>query len=294
MTWTVTGTTKPVYLKLENPNSATGELAGGNVQTVVTSGGSRNKVSRKVTGLQPGAFGIIVTFAKSENPKQIASAFRKAMKRLAAETTRGAKRLHVRSERSPARLTVSLEEVLALLDHIEAELTNELPYLEMAPFRDAAAELLDEVRSEVKAAKLSQHNRSNGILLAANRVPGTPLEAPRARTWLDRVAEFFRDKINREPLDTICIVTIPDSGANVLVYPRSLPADRHTTTSSGRLSLYLGRYVYEIRRNGYLPGTGEVNLLLSPERVLECPLARIAGDSSACRPLGEPVEKRCR
>lgn len=277
ITWTVLGTTKPVHLSLRNANPESGSLQGGEVQTVTTSGGKRNTVTRKVTGIQPGVFNIDAKFAASERPKDIVSAFRKETKRIAEKTRRAAKRLRVRDGR------VQIEELVAVLDSIRTDLTNALPYLEMAPFRDAAAELLDDVQREAEAEQQAR----GAFVLVAQRAPDARIAAPRARSLLERIAEFFSGNGSRSPLGTICVVTVPD-GADVSLHPPSIPDDVHSVRATSRLTLYLGKYAYAITREGYARSTGVVHLLTSTERVFECTLPH------PCTQLAEPVEKYCR
>src|SRR5213592_3258791 len=53
LTWTVTGTTKPMPVRLSNQRPDIGSLEGGDEQTAMSSGGKRNTVKKSFTGLAP-------------------------------------------------------------------------------------------------------------------------------------------------------------------------------------------------------------------------------------------------
>jgi hypothetical protein len=71
----------------------------------------------------------------------------------------------------------------------------------------------------------------------------------------------------------------------VVLYPASFPSDTHAGRSSARLTLYLGRYVYEIARDG-VAYKSSLNFLVNPYRVLKCDLR----DRPGCNLVDEPLE----
>lgn len=298
-TWTVTGTSEPVHLRLSNSSPGVGSLEGGDTQTAVTSGGSPNAVSRLVTGLTSGSFRVAVEIDEPpdssddrEYPQLIAVVFQRELKRIAAQTEAAAQELHVERTDSATPPTVRRDDVLHLLDHVESELSEALPFPELAAFRDAASELIEELRREAMTSTISARSmRTERIRFVAND-SGEParLDEASARSLLSRLIDWLESNGGASPLRTLCIVTTPEDGAAVKMYPRSLPSDWSAVTSRSRLTLNLGRYDYEIQRRDYLPSKGSINLLTNPEQVFECPLARRAGDPTACKLLAQSVE----
>jgi hypothetical protein len=282
ITWTVSGTDKPLRLFLRNTNRESGVLDGGNVQTATTSGGKMNVVSRKVTGLAPGSFGVAVEVDAEHdtlNPKDLAVKFRSELLRIASQTKKAARRLP--AERSFVRTA----DVIALLDQALDDLERSLPYPELAAFRDAAAELVDELRREVIEKSVAHRQRYDTVVLVRQGAPPAGrMAANEARSLLSRFVDWLTNGARVSPLRTVCVVTEP-TGANVLLYPSSFPAERNETRSIGSLTLYLGVYVYEIEL-GQRKSKGTVNLLKQTGSVLEC-----LGDPSKCDLTNPPREK---
>ncbi len=282
ITWTVTGTREPVRLILNNRNSASGLLEGGNVQRATTSGGKKNVVSRKVTGLAPGSFYVAVEVDAAHdtlNPKDLAVKFRSEVLRVASQTRKSARRL-------PAQdFFVRTADVIGLLDHALDDLDRSLPYAELAAFRDAVADLVEELRSEAIGKSVARRQRHEAfVLVRQGAPPAGRMPAKEARSLLDRFVDSLTSGTRVSPLRTVCVVTEP-TGANVLLYPSSFPTERNETRSIGSLSLYLGLYVYEIEL-GQRTSKGTINLLKQPGSVLHC-----LGDPSKCDLTGPPLEK---
>jgi hypothetical protein len=283
MTWTVTGTLKPVRLFLENKNPLSGVLEGGNVQTATTSGGRENVVSRQVTGLAPGIFDIAVevdTEHETLNPKDLAVKFRSELLRIASQTKKASRRLQT-EERSFVRTA----DVIALLDQAYDDLQRSLPYVELAAFRDAAAELVKELHREAMEKSVAGRERHDAVLLVRQEAPPAGrMPAKEAHSLLDRFVDWLTNGARLSPLRTVCVVTEP-TGANVLLYPSSFPAERNETRTIGSLTLYLGLYVYEIEA-GQRKSKGTINLLKDRGSVLEC-----LGDPAKCDVRDLPREK---
>lgn len=274
LTWTITGTHEPMWIRLNNTTPGVGTLDGGEAQRAVTSGGEPNAVSRSVTGLAPGTFGVIAEVEEplsaredQEYPRLIAETFRRELRRVADAAEAASREVQGR------------EGLLALLNGVESDLRRSLPFPELAAFQDALAEKLDRLR---RNATDSARGRGVYYLVADDA----------EQSVLAGFVQWLRDLADTSPIRRICVVTDP-TGADVKLYPASFPSDFQTTRSIGPLTLFLGRYAYEITRTDYVKSTGFVNLLRNAEQVVECPLVRTAGDPSACRLVAELSTERC-
>ena len=273
MTWTITGTTLPVRLTLTNPYAETATLERGNRQTVTSSGGAKNVVSRKVTGLSQGQFNVEVEIVGiRDDPKVVADAFRRELRRIAAETKTEAKHLSV--HRDGGQRTIAATDMLALIDRVQQDVVKSLPFDDLAALRDGVAALLAELRRDVVRMTIARR-RANAILL----VQDPPSSAqPRvrekdARSTIGRLIDFLSDLGGKSPLRTICVVSMPESGAVVAVYPASFPSGGDKVTSMAPMTLYVGQYLYEVTRSGYPAFKGTIDLLTKPGDMLECSLS---------------------
>lgn len=292
LTWSVIGTTDPVRMIVKNYSPDIGKLNGGDTQTVTTSGGEMNVVHLTVTGVKPGEL-VIKVDDDSEHARQIADAFRSSLKSIADRLEVAAQQIPViRAERSQPSL-VRRDDVLRLLEGVEEEVGKALPYSELAPFRDAVAELVRNAKNEIDGqfhdyVPRTRASARNGIELVRNDdvlVPGTIEEAV-FRALVRSVTGFLRRAGETSPIDTLCVLTTPENGANIVLYPPSLPSDRRGLRTASRVALYLGRYAVEINNRS----VGFVNILLDPERVIECSL-RTAVNNQACRPISGTLER---
>jgi len=274
--WQITGTTEPVPVRLRTNNKASGRMKGGDDQVVVSSGGTPNVVRRVVTARAPGVFQIEAEVESDGDATadEIAAAFRRELRRI-ADDVRVAQR-HMPRQR-PALF------VLQVIDHTEADVARSLPYRELAPFRDALAAFIAELRAEIAAAR--PRASLNGIVLVADRTD----EA----SWLDRLAYWLFDASDKSTTGTLCIRTTPVSQASLKFYPKSFPSDVTPVTSTSLLKLYLGHYVYEIERAGYLPSKSEIDLLFGAQRIVNCALRTRNSDPQACQLLSG-LQEPCR
>ena len=281
MTWTVTGTRKPLRLYLYNTNSESGVLEGGNAQTATTSGGKKNAVSRKVTGLAPGSFYVNVQVDlehEATSPQELAARFRRELHRIAKETDKAARRVPVEDSH------VRTADVIALLDRVEDDIRRSLPQPELAAFREAVGMHIDELRREAFEKSITRRERNRVVFLVRQGAPpGGRMPAKEARSLIGRLVDWITDSERASLLRTVCVVTEP-AGANVLLYPSSFPAERNETRSIGPLTLYLGIYIYEITLDNR-KSTGTVNLLKETGSVLQC-----LDDASKCTLI--PVSRK--
>ena len=274
ITWTITGTRKPLRLFLSVTNPASGVLEGGNVQTVTTSGGKKNFVSRRVTGLAPGSFDVTVKIDVEHdamNPAELLAKFRREVHRIAKETNKASRRLPVDQS------TVRTADVLAILDRVQNDVNRSLPQPEFAAFRDAVAAEAEELRPAPIA-------RNRFIVLVRDGAPPADrMPAKEARSIFTKLIDLFNHAA-ASPVREICVVTEP-AGADALLYPASFPTDRKETQSVGSLTLYLGLYAYAIT-SGQLRSSGTINFLEEPGAVLQCSLPH------KCK-LTNPPRKAC-
>ena len=153
--------------------------------------------------------------------------------------------------------------------------------------------MVDELRGEAMEKSIARRQMNPVFLLVREGPPpGSRLPEKQARSIIGRFLDFITPK-GPSPLRSLCIVTTPESGAVVALYPSSFPSDRSETMSTGTLELYLGRYNYEITRDGYQRAIGVVNLFRNPQRVLACTLPRTADDPQVCAPRA-PQRDECR
>jgi hypothetical protein len=293
VTWAVTGTTDPVRLTFRNFRPEIGSIK---EDVVTTSGGTPNVATVWVTGRSPGMVDIDVVEvdgapeeADPERTQQIAHAFRTELLRIADSLQNQAKEIVV--SRSPR--TVSRKDAIRLFNDAEDDIRRSLPYRELAPFRDAVAELMIEVRQALlKPAVTLQGLASNpDILLVQSGRRNQRVEESTFRALVNGVAAILRGLGGNSPADTVCILTTPEAGANVVFSPPSFRSDRTEVFSNSRKMMYLGRYHYEITRSNYVKSDGYVNLLLDPQRVVECTLPRTASASRGCRPITGSLDR---
>jgi hypothetical protein len=291
VTWTVTGTTDPIRLLLDNKSKAIGMLEGGDVQLVTTSGGSPNTVSRNVTALNPGAISIEVEIEPGRNASavEIASTFHKELQRIASWLEKTAKELPVERTGMLQRKTVRLDDVLDLLDHAEADVRRSLPYRELMPFQDAVTERMENFRRELTGVATAEVVAGNAEINLVRERTEARVRQETAHSFLVIVAKWIRSLGAASPITTVCFRMVPANGASIELHPASFPSDRQSAPFVSPLTLYLGRYVYEVTRSNRALSGGVVNLLVNPNRVLECP-----SSSSVVCGLVEGSPENCR
>ncbi|HEV7571821.1 MAG TPA: hypothetical protein VGQ21_10020 [Thermoanaerobaculia bacterium] len=300
LTWTVAGTTIPIRLRLRNKRPDIASLQGSQTQNVTTSGGLANTVSVYVTGVNPGEADIEVTVLDdSARARQVESSLRTALPLISDELKMRVKEISIVREGPSQQPMVYRDDVFRLLDEVQEEVAKRLPDEELAAFRDAVAELIREAKSVID----NEPPQSNGAVSAnspfvlANNVTVTQTSGRSQSTdvmtkeslfrlVVERIIDFLHRASETSPIDTLCVLTTPANGADIVLYPPSVPSDRRGLRTASRVTLYLGRYAVEInqRKRGY------VNLLLDPQRVVECALPGGVG-TQACRPISGRLDK---
>jgi hypothetical protein len=291
ITWMVLGTKEPVRLRLRNTAPDLATLEGGTLQTVVTSGGLRNAASRNVTWLAgSGPFRIeaevedgTAPFLGEEYLTLLGEHFQREVRRMAADLDGGVRAL-------PEGRNGSLyprSDVLSLLTATQTGLSRALPYPELAAFRDATADLLDDAAARVQ--------------LLPEEEAGAYVEKKKVQPLLKRVQGFLESS-GESPRRSLCILSSPEEGAIVKIYPRSLPSDPVETSTADIVShLFPGKYRYEVWKDSFKEVESEIDLTGTTEdarMVLDCRLIP-AGDRdrpAPCR-LASASERdaaRCR
>lgn len=296
LTGEVTGTTAPVRIRIKNTRPEIGRLEGGDDQVVVTSGGTPNIWTRSLTGVAEGTFAIDAEAAEPKNgsgtpPEVIAAEFQRTLSRVAAALENAIEALPVHDPPGRRGPVLWRSDVLDLIRKTREDLRTALPYPELTAFHDAVAELVRTTEREVNAAIVGNVPReyAGSIFLAQTR--GEPVvKAGPVKKVLYYFASVFGGVSKTSPLGTICILTRPQAGASVMLHPASDSTEPQEITSASQLTLYLGRYKYLVTKHPYPASTGYVDLLLNPQRVLECPVRRTTTDSQACRLLSRSVE----
>lgn len=285
ITWMVLGTKEPVRLRLRNTAPDLATLEGGTLQTAATSGGLRNAASRNVTWLAgSGPFRIeaaveddTAPFLGEEYLTLLGEHFQKEVRRVAAGLDGRVRTLP--EERS----LYSRAEVLGLLASTRTELDKALPYPELAAFRDATADLLDDASARIQLLPEEETAR---------------IERKKVQPLLKRVQGFL-EASGESPRRSLCILSSPEDGAIVKIYPRSLPSDPVETSTADIVShLFPGKYRYEVWKDSFKEVESEIDLTGDTRLVLDCRLIP-AGDRdrpAPCR-LASASERdaaRCR
>jgi len=280
ITWIVLGTKEPVRLRLRNTAPDLATLEGGTVQTIATSGGLRNAASRDVRWLAgSGPFRIEAAVEDNASPflgdeylTLLGELFQREVRRIAAGLEVGIRTL------PEERNLYSKPEVLALLAATRSEVPKGLPYPELTAFRDAAADLLEETAARVE------------LMPAA--------EVRKVQPLLRQVQDFLAAS-GDSPQRSLCILSSPEDGAIVKIYPRSLPSVPVETSTSDIVShLFPGKYRYEVWKESFKEVESEIDLTGDTRLVLDCRLIP-TGDRdrpSPCR-LASASERdaaRCR
>jgi hypothetical protein len=288
LTWSVTNTTKPLRLSVSNCCPWIAKVNGGDRQIVTTSGGDPNIVTLTVTGYSPGELKVDVvevddSVPESDRAREIASLFRTKLRWVADRLEAAAREVPVNYPRSSLPPSVRREDVLQLLARVKADVLEALPYDELAPFRDAVDARLAQAAAEVGLPRRvgAAGGQTAILLVQQDRTPPGRVEEQLFRSIVNRLVGFFRNTSETSPGDTVCFLTTPEYGANILLYPESFPSDRWNVPTASRKWLYLGRYVFEITKKNYVKGLGSMDLLLDTQRVIECRLSRTAAAQCA-------------
>ncbi|HEX3128065.1 MAG TPA: hypothetical protein VH394_12110 [Thermoanaerobaculia bacterium] len=285
ITWMVLGTKDPVRLRLRNTAPDLATLEGGTLQTAATSGGLRNAASRNVTWLAgSGPFRIeaeveddTAPFLGEEYLTLLGEHFQREVRRVAAGLDEGVRALPEERGLYPRG------EVLSLLAATRSDLDKALPYPELAAFRDATADLLDEAAARVQ-------------LLPEEET--AQVEKKKIQPLLKRVQAFLESS-GESPRRSLCILSSPEDGAIVKIYPRSLPSDPVETSTADIVShLFPGKYRYEVWKDSFKEVESEIDLTGDTRLVLDCRLIP-AGDRNEPAPcrLASASERdaaRCR
>lgn len=278
--WIVLGTKEPVRLRLRNTAPDLATLEGGTVQTVATSGGLHNSASRDVRWLAgSGPFRIeaavednAAPFLGEEYLTLLGELFQREVRRIAAGLDAGIRTL------PEERNLYAKDEVLALLAATRAEVPRGLPYPELTAFRDAAADLLEETAARIELLPAAEVRKVQPLL---------------------REVQGFLATSGDSPQRSLCILSSPEDGAIVKIYPRSLPSVPVETSTADIVShLFPGKYRYEISKESYKEVESEIDLTGDARLVLDCRLVPSGNRSrpSPCR-LASASERdaaRCR
>jgi hypothetical protein len=286
LTWTIGGTTIPIRLRLRNKRPDIARLQGSQTQIVTTSGGATNSVGVYVTGSNPGDADIEVTVVDdSAHAREVESALRAALTSIADKLETRAKEIPIVREGPSEQPMVRRDDAFRLLNGTQEDVMKALPDEELAPFRDAVAELIREAKNVIdnEAPQSNGAVRANSAFVLAS---SATVKESLFRSVVQRVVDFLQRASETSPVDTLCVLSSPENGADIVLYPPSVPSDRRGLRTASRVTLYLGRYAVEInqRKRGY------VNLLLDPQRVVECALPGADG-TQACRPVSGTLDK---
>ncbi len=307
ITWTVAGTDKPVWLDLRNLTPWLADLAEGNQQRALTSGGAVNAVTRELT--THGAPGHVrLTSWVADGPPEsressrtgeepsspgdlarralVEQMFQLGLKAAAARFEAAVRELPtVRGEQLYRR-----EDVSRLLESTRDDLLRNLPAPELAAFRDSVEDFFDEALRGLPTQ--TSRSQGPGIRFAAFQ---TGASAHVEKSTVDRIIAEIRKlfALSEGPLmRRLCVRSTPDQ-ATARLYPQSFPSDSRITSTVSIVTLAIGKYMYEISKDGFKTIAYSVDLVWDPQPVLDCSLIRLrkAGDATPCRLL--PAAKEC-
>lgn len=322
-TWEVVGTHEPVRLRLWNRSPRTIRLEGGDLQAVMTSGGPKNTVTRRVTGLTAGNGRITIDLSQNTSPllnpeyeTLLAAAVERDLRQVEHKFTEAVQHLAAKGSRPGMPPGVyRMEDVRELILYARARIDDALAYPDLSPLRDSidsifaglALEFEDVITvtsSERSTAALGLIQPGTAVFQASLQTGSatdgfmSDLDAQRFFGIIEKlIADLLRTLEprggRRSLIRDLCIVTEPD-GAEFKIYPLSFPSDSQITATNASLRVVLGRLRYEIRKPGYKSMAFEVDLLLQAVRRLECGLvaARQRGETLPCRLLAD-ADPRC-
>jgi len=281
---TVSGTKERVRVHVRNLTPDIVSVVGGDEQFVVSSGGKKNIVTLHVVGVSLGDS----SFAMEIDHTEPDAVFRRELRRVAEETRKGAAALE------PIRLPTGrdvyrLQDVVNVLQKADDDLRDVLFEPTWAPFRDALGDYVaslirsaNEEASEVPESSLSSNARA---VVVSYRLVAKKRVVDKERAW-----SFFTDLINllfstaeKGSNREICVQTIP-SGFEVTLSPRSGARDAQPVTTPSLMTIKVGTHRYQIAAgNGSIASGGELDLLLNPRVMIECPIKFKKNDPGACR-----------
>lgn len=290
LTWTVTGTTEPIRLRVRNIHPHTGKLHGGDVQEVMTSGGTPNFVTVTALGLAPGGVDLQVDVDVDEDDV-VARTFRRELNRIAAEVELRANTL---LERHGTGGVVPKDAVVRVLNEAVADIERSLPFDALEPFRDGVREHVNELKQQVMETRIAEESHAAIQLVRQPAPEGRKVPTTTARAIFSGFVDWIRGIGNAGPRVEICVFTVPTNDATLLLYPIKATNHEPQRTTPARFTVYVGLYTWEVAMNNYLAGKGSVNFLTDPDRVVECRLRRTATDPHVCEPILGALDGRCR
>lgn len=270
----VEGTREAVDIRVHNATPGVVRLKGGNDQIVRTQGGRRNEARIRVATLAPGAAFFEYHLHFEDDRQQAAEIAARIAPYLAK----------VRDTFAEYRVllsgpTASPEAMKNLLDETEVLLHRILSYPELAAMRDSVATAFRQARADLRphSSRLPQDRE---IALAAFQRPDTDSVLARIAALLARLSQVAE---TRDLLVDLCITSQPRQGATVRLHAQSYPDGARDQRTSGRLTLYRGRYVYKATLRGQkaiecvpeadgkaLDRCAPLDLLLNAETVFDC------------------------
>ncbi|HEX3126245.1 MAG TPA: hypothetical protein VH394_02850 [Thermoanaerobaculia bacterium] len=304
-TWTVTGTSEMVWLELRNRTPWIADLAGGNVQRVMTSGGPVNAVTRALTARGVGSVRLsarVVDGPGGSAGEEIPSPRELARQALVQQMFQlGLKAASQRFEEGVRDLAATgggrlyrREDVARLFERTRDDVLRSLPAPELAAFRDSVEDFFAGALSDLRGLPpQTALSAVPGIRLAAlQKGEAAHVETNGVESFFAKIRTIFA--LGDEPaVRTLCVRTTPENQAAALLYPRSYPADRQETATTAVLHLFIGKYRYEVRKQGFKAIENAVDLIWNPQPVLDCSLIRLRkrGDAVPCRLI--PAAKDC-
>jgi hypothetical protein len=98
------------------------------------------------------------------------------------------------------------------------------------------------------------------------------VEKKKVQPLLKRVQGFLESS-GESPRRSLCVLSSPEEGAIVKIYPRSRPSDPVETSTADIVShLFPGKYRYEVWKDSFKEVESEIDLTGDTRMVLDCRL----------------------
>jgi hypothetical protein len=200
-----------------------------------------------------------------------------------ASRSLGPNYLSLKQYKTGERYVLLTEEVRGLIAKTEQEILSLLAQAKLAALRDYVREKFNEIHLGVRVVEnaYSQPGWINNVQFARYDAgsfdTGSIMaleEGEHVYGKIKKILEKLKKVPERITLN-LQVVSVPD-GANFSIYPQSYPAGgRETPTDNTIENLYRGLYRYLIKRDGYLPVEGKLDLVDQEGSLLTCSLVSV-------------------
>lgn len=212
-----------------------------------------------------------------------------------AHSAFNSERVALRTHRVGGGLYYSVKDLERILGRAEKKVRGGIQnYAELDAFRSYVEDKFADLGVELNPTSKSHSpdaaaNQCCNIVFATLAQP-TPkpssklVSEKRANLWLDRGETLLSLLANasRKLAITACIISLPDK-ANFVLYPKRDSKNRKSGSTNGLINgLYIGRYTYEVSKEGFKSSSSEFDFIDEASSVMEC---RLTEEQSQDGPL---------